>query len=426
MRLKTKILFLEDVSFNLLLSYLSLFFLIMLVFACTRGEFLEKHEFKIIQEEGIATAITSGVPKYSKEIFHYEKLLTLKPDPQKSDSYLVFPDRFTMDDKGNFYVVDERDVAVKVFNSAGIYLRKFGRVGEGPGDFTAIDLVGLEGDIITLVDILMDRFTRYRTDGIFIDVMRAPPSIGSVPEALYKVQEGKQLLIELLTEEKNSRRWYSQRATFLTSDFSAIKTIVTEPAKSIIIVSLDTGRRSAVAMPFAPRPSLKYLKGSGIFSTSGMDGLINQHNMDGELVRRIRVELDQQPVTKDEKAGLLGRLNEQFEKAKNPRQKDHYKAVSENYEFPEWKGFSRGMEIDDAGFIWLEVPEIDPDVGRYRGPLFRILSPEGEYLGTSRWPGVKGTLVRGHLLAFVRDPDTDELTATVFKIRPAVSGLVYQ
>jgi len=425
-RLNTKSLFHEEVSFNLLLSYLSLFFLIMLVFACSRGEFLEEHEFKIIQEEGISTAVTAGGPRYSGEIFLYEKLLTLKPDPQKADSYLVFPDRFTMDDKGNFYVVDDEDEAVKVFDSAGIYLRKFGREGEGPGDFMKINLVDLEGDIITLVDKMMDRFTHFRTDGTFIDVMRAPPSIGSVPEALYKVQEGKQLLVELLTEEKNSRRWYSQRATFLTSDFSAIKTIVTEPAKSVIIVSLDTGRRSAVAIPFAPRPSMKYLKGSGIFSTSGKDGLVNQYNMDGELERRIRVELDQQPVTKDEKAGLLGRLNEQFEKAKNPRQKEHYKAVSENYEFPEWKGFSRGMEIDDAGFIWLEVPEVDPDVGRYRGPLYRILSPEGEYLGTSRWPGVKGTLVRGHLLAFVRDPDTDEMTATVFKIRPAVSGLAYQ
>jgi hypothetical protein len=290
----------------------------------------------------------------------------------------------------------------------------------------AINLVGLEGDVITLVDILMERFTRYRTNGTFIDVMRAPPSIGSVPEALYKVQESKQLLIELLTEEKNSHRWLYQRATFLTLDFSAIKTIETEPAKSIIIVSLDTGGKSTAAIPFAPRPSIKYLKGSGVFSTSGKDGLVNQYNMDGELLRRIRIELDQQPITKDEKAGLFGRLNEQFEKAKNSQQKDYYKAVSENYEIPEWKGFSRGMEIDDAGFIWLEVPEIDPDVGRYRGLLFRILSPEGEYLGTSRWPGVKGTLVRGHLLAFVRDPDTDEMIANVFKIRPAVSGLAYQ
>jgi len=422
---KTKSLFHEEVSFTLLLSSLLLFFLIVLVFACSRGEFLEEHEFKIIQEEGIPTAVTTGSPKYSKEIFLYEKLLTLKPNPQKAGSYLVFPDRFTMDDKGNFYVVDERDIAVKVFDPAGIYLRKFGREGEGPGDFMLIDLVGLEGDIITLVDVMMDRFTRYRTDGTFIDVMRAPPSIGSVPEALYKLQEGKQLLIELLTEEKNSRRWYSQRATFLTSGLSTLITIVTEPVKGVIIIRLAR-ERFAAAIPFAPRPSMKYLKGSGIFSTSGKDGLVNQYNMDGELERRIRVELDQQPVTKDEKAGLLGRLNEQFEKAKNPRQKDHYKAVSENYEFPEWKGFSRGMEIDDAGFIWLEVPEVDPDVGRYRGPLYRILSPEGEYLGTSRWPGVKGTLVRGHLLAFVRDPDTDELTATVFKIRPAVSGLSYQ
>jgi hypothetical protein len=426
LRLKTKSLFHEEVSFNLFLSYLSLFFLIVLVFACSRGEFLEEYEFKIIQEERIPTAVTTGGPKYSKEIFLYEKLLTLKPDPQKADSYLVFPDRFTMDDKGNFYVVDERDIAVKVFNSAGIYLRKFGWEGEGPGDFMAINLVGLEGDVITLVDILMERFTRYRTNGTFIDVMRAPPSIGSVPEALYKVQESKQLLIELLTEEKNSHRWLYQRATFLTLDFSAIKTIETEPAKSIIIVSLDTGGKSTAAIPFAPRPSIKYLKGSGVFSTSGKDGLVNQYNMDGELLRRIRIELDQQPITKDEKAGLFGRLNEQFEKAKNSQQKDYYKAVSENYEIPEWKGFSRGMEIDDAGFIWLEVPEIDPDVGRYRGLLFRILSPEGEYLGTSRWPGVKGTLVRGHLLAFVRDPDTDEMIANVFKIRPAVSGLAYQ
>lgn len=90
----------------------------------------------------------------------------------------------------------------------------------------------------------------------------------------------------------------------------------------------------------------------------------------------------------------------------------------------------------DRGWVWL--PAVVPDTGlaQLSGPpaesprRFRIVDPEGRYLGTTAWPEEAvvfngARIVRGHLLTMVWDEPAGEVLPTVYRITSVVDRLVY-
>ena len=109
------------------------------------------------------------------------------------------------------------------------------------------------------------------------------------------------------------------------------------------------------------------------------------------------------------------------------------KAVRDNLAFGDFVPFWNNFLIDDTGYYWLEIYETTQQKQGAGGSAFRLLSPVGEYLGDTRWPvpvvgshGIEYPLVtKGHLVAMVRDPRTEDNIPTVFRITPMAQGLKY-
>ncbi len=95
---------------------------------------------------------------------------------------------------------------------------------------------------------------------------------------------------------------------------------------------------------------------------------------------------------------------------------------------PDFKGFWERMYIDNAGFIWLSVVE---DFRKRRdeggGELCDVISPDGEYLGRTRIPGMLrlDTIVNGHYLTMIRVEETGERIPTVFSMTPVPARFRY-
>ena len=78
---------------------------------------------------------------------------------------------------------------------------------------------------------------------------------------------------------------------------------------------------------------------------------------------------------------------------------------------------------DTPGAICSPLSGSSPELA---APSFRILSPEGEYLGrTSRPKGSWVKVARGHLMLTTYDAETGAPRLEVYEITPAVSGLKY-
>ena len=72
------------------------------------------------------------------------------------------------DDKGDFYVLDQREQKVHKFSSDGRPLRTFGRKGQGPGDLQSPGRIVFtsQGELAVLEDISYVSF--HKTDGAFV------------------------------------------------------------------------------------------------------------------------------------------------------------------------------------------------------------------------------------------------------------------
>ena len=126
---------------NLIMNALRNILLLFLLTACSSREAGTYLSFIQYIEYGATFADTVGGPKYSDPLFRYEKILTLKEDPAKPESYLFNPGSISMDPDGLIYVTDRGNQRIAVFNSDGEYLRSFGREGEGPGEFLSMRLL---------------------------------------------------------------------------------------------------------------------------------------------------------------------------------------------------------------------------------------------------------------------------------------------
>jgi len=103
----------------------------------------------------------------------------------------VFPIHAARDGDGNLYVLDSQDYCIKKFDMNGNFLLKFGRQGQGPGEFQYPMLLGTGGENRLIVQCMdstyqifdlegryVDRFTMGRYDGMFMKVLKSGNVVG--------------------------------------------------------------------------------------------------------------------------------------------------------------------------------------------------------------------------------------------------------
>ena len=81
-------------------------------------------------------------PKTPVQVKGAPSLLTLKEDlvigkeTDKENYWFAALNTIAVDDSGNIYTLDPKEIRIRVFDSKGKLLRAFGRRGQGPGEFS--------------------------------------------------------------------------------------------------------------------------------------------------------------------------------------------------------------------------------------------------------------------------------------------------
>jgi len=74
-----------------------------------------------------------------------------------------------VDDEGNIYVADSKEVCVKVFDKNGKHIRTFGKKGQGPGEIQFFSRVHMfAGKEVMIYDRGNNRLSFYSLDGEFL------------------------------------------------------------------------------------------------------------------------------------------------------------------------------------------------------------------------------------------------------------------
>ncbi len=392
----------------------------------------DEHAFQVRDIGGVMTAVNSGGPKYSEELFTYEKVLTLQQDPDRPESLLHNAFSLTMDQEGIYYVEDHDNYRIAVFDSEGNYVRSIGRQGEGPGEFTrGWRLRSLQGDRLTVYDRANRRATLLRTDGTVEDIFTLPKAVSNISE-MYRTPENHWVALHSIFAERAALRYERAGFTTIDTELDTLGSAETEmlPTSSQYQIVLDIeGERMELPgwmpMVFAPRPEADYMPGSGVLLTTGKEPVLSWYRTDGTCYRRITLDIPVRPLTDKEKNDYLTQLDSRIDEQEEGRFKVSLRRARKTMVFTETKGCWSSVMVDDAGYIWLQVPESREErQAAGSGYLYRLLDPSGEYLGLTRLPA-EGEIRQGCLLAIDFDPDTDEEIPTVWRLIPQVEGFRY-
>ena len=385
------------------------------------------HSFEVIYEDGVHVATNTGGPKYSEELFQYEKVLELQQDESNPESLLHNATSLFTDKAGFFFVEDQFNVRIAVFDPTGHYVRSIGRKGNGPGEFSMMwKLMGLNGDVLTIYDLSLARTTLYRTDGTLLDVFSYSKAI-SLASSQHRTPEGYLVIINEPFQIQDNLRYSGVGFLTLSAEMDTLGSAETPLVPTMcryLVPVMGIEQSFWIPMPYAPHPEAVYVAGRGVLLSTGAEPILFWYALDGTLIQKVLLDLPDPTLTEREKDAYLEALDRRIEELEG-RRKESQIAIRKGLIFPEAKAYWSITAVDDAGYVWLGIPESPEERERAGGGrIYRLLSPEGEYLGITRAPA-RGLVMGRRLLAVITDPETDEDIPTVWRLVPAVKGFIY-
>ena len=202
-------------------------------------------------------------------------------------------------------------------------------------------------------------------------------------------------------------------------------------------VHTETGDELAdVISPPAPvpgaytgAPMLYYIPGRGILHVKCPEPEMEWYDLDGTLQKVIRLDIQRDSVTATDRNQVTTEIRAEIENTPEGNQRIRPQRELDELVFPDDRDPWFGALVDESGFIWAGEPR-----GSYLSPShlrkWRLLSPEGEYLGDTFFPEVAGRRAsgrptHGHLIITWEDEETGAPVVAVFRIRSAIRGFTY-
>jgi len=308
---------------------------------------------------------------------------------------------------GRVVVVCRGTHEVLLFGAEGEILRIFGKEGEGPGEFSYMELAGiLTGDTIVVSDLDLQRITLLHPDSGFVrsapisrDLQRWNWTLGLMGRRLMRGGLERYELSSHPPGQKGTERILTSFET-CSLEGSKERDFGTFPFRDIYHdLGMINGHRTEVAydVPFGVEASFAVSEGSFFFG-SGDKYEIEVFDPTGRLSMIIRWGRDRVPVTSEDLDALL-RLRESAAETSEEASviRRELEAVPAGDLFPSYLGF----EIDRSGFLWVrDYPR--PSV---TDQVYHIFDPLGKMSGTLALPVGIEILEIGvdHLLDLYRD-----------------------
>ena len=421
------------------LSYWRWIIAIVVLTACSSQSDQTHHSFHVFEENGVQVAVTSGGPKYTGELFTYEKLMVLDTE-QSGDTILFRPTQFMADDAGNMYINDTGLGSILAFDATGRYTHMIGRTGSGPGESIYGQIQLIHDGMIQFYGIKERRTTRFNPDGNIVDITTMPARIDLFGNTDFIIlPDNGQLILTNETQigdkdtpkgtkvvDNEIQRW---GAIILSKDGERINAAFTPWIHVSKMIDVNVGGSvyaSPVQIAFGPQPTALYHPTHGIVFSLSEQPILEIYDLTGRKIRMIRLDLDPEPVTPADRYRVRQIFLEDSEQSTGESEKPvDWVSMANQYPFADQKAFWGMAEIDDDGFFWLDLsiePEsLDGDIHE-----FMVVSPEGEYLGNTSRPYRPETHISNGLMYLLEDdPETGEILPTIYRIKPAVEGFDY-
>lgn len=119
------------ISLSLCVVVLSTVFLILV--SCNQQK--TEWEGTIEERDGVVVVKNPVEPIYEENVLVLEEELSIGEAVGREEYMFSGVQSVSIDDEGRIYVLDYKECNVKIYDKNGKYINKFGRQGQGPGEF---------------------------------------------------------------------------------------------------------------------------------------------------------------------------------------------------------------------------------------------------------------------------------------------------
>ena len=402
---------------------------ISMVIISSKPLLAQDHSFRVFQENGIRIAESKGGPQYPFPLFTLEEILVLQQDPENEDSMLHRPGMFIRGEDGRYYVADGGASRIAVYDDSGAFLFEFGQRGFGPGDFAGLSWLTFVNNELHAYEVMTERVSQFSLEGHFIDIVSSPFKVEPLEGYIYRMHLTSDFL-PIVIAQQDDYRPDAQRTRRIGYLYSAqgdtILSIHTAWVRSSKMIPIGDEQFAKLYLPYSPSPQVCFNPQHGFVYGTGVAPELNSTSLEGQQ-SLIRFDEEPELITARMRRRTRDFYDQQIAKV-GGAQRAILKAQKGALEWPITRPFWRRIDVDDLGYIWMEVYETATERQERGGqPLYRVFSPEGEYLGQVRVPFyiAAWSFNKGHLLIIRTDNETGEYLLTVYRLHPTNSELIY-
>jgi len=258
-----------------------------------------------------------------------------------------------VDDDGNIYTLDPKDIKIRVFDAKGILLRNLGRKGQGPGEFTIPSWMDITPQkTIVVKDIANGRISFLTLEG----------------KSLRDISAGGLALVGLKVDHKGF--FYSYKTEVGYNPVDELCKFDQDLKPIVKFHSFANPRKPGVINPYPAKFFYGLTKEDNLVWIVSLEYQIFVVDAIGKTVRKIIKEYTPAKITEKDK--------ERFTKSDAARRSP----IQIKYEFPENYPAVDGLFLDDRDRIYIKTFEKDGKGGIY----YDVFDPDGRYFARFSLP----------------------------------------
>ena len=318
-----------------------------------------------VEKEGDVVVVKNpNKPLYGAGVFSLEQDFAI--GGEESANY-VFADitSVAVSSGGTIFVLDQKDMNVKIFDRDGKFLRTFGKAGEGPGEFSMpMSIHCAARDEILVVD-MSRRLSFFKLSGEFVRTVSA----GSLYLMDARPDSAGNFFVYLIVREEANPRYELRKVDGGLKDLFAVESS-----------PLSNSERDGFN-PFFPILRWALLPGDRVVCGYAVNYEFRIHDAAGRIVHKIRMDPDPVPISKED-------IEE--------RTKGTHPTLLQNMKIPKHYPAFRYFVTDDEDRIYVLTWERPP--GR-KGFYFDVFDREGRYIVRTVLPVILPLIRKGLLYA---------------------------
>jgi len=318
---------------------------------------------KVETIDGVTYVHNPATPLHPGRTVAFEEDFTFKEKDEAGEIRIYKPGRFIVDSQGNVFVQDNSDMAIKVFDAQGKYLRAVGRKGSGPGEFGQIaDMAILPDGRLLFTDFETRRTSLFNRDGQFLSSFQWKKFFSQV----YLVTDSSYTVADMVVSERARELWVK------TIDFNGEEILTFGKFSYPEFKMLQQGEITfSTSVPWSPQSVFAGdQKRQWLYHCLNDKYVIEVYDSQGKLFRKIDRPYEPAPVTSADTAEFMSRFKD--------RPDSPFAKMAKEMELPKVKTVTDRMVVDSEGNLWVRTNEEKKEDDKTFTAV-DILDPEGFY-----------------------------------------------